>query len=574
MASSSTAAAATPPSTTAAANNSSTNARRWLPINNPTVNPNKNVKPIHSFSVCSYNLLAQALVNRESFPYASNKALKQSHRNQILAKELFPADNNASSSIMDIFCFQEVDYENYHKFLLPLLRSNDYSAVYSSKRADAKHGLAIAYDNTKFRVKAEETIFFDAENKYVEHSSEINWGNIAQLVVLQFKSQEEIARDSTARELAKSVQNHVKQYNQKQILINYRKIRAKYLKSPANPQVQELFDNSRRELTKFLNVELNKPENGKKSFDFSADEIELINIINERAKAEAEEELKQNSSPNEAEKGPNQDKTSEYIDCGVIISNIHAFWNPKYNFTRLNQCFTLLSRLSALQSATNSPNYATISCGDFNLTPQTIIYKFLTGHRSALLQQIHSDEAAKVTSLTHTDYFHEKNHVISRYFTPSDHNSETQRGVEPILLSQEQATVYFDHNSELNQARINAVQQIYCAANDLPRLISVYSAYKGIIGDSAENKGNSAENEPEFTNFTEKFKGTLDYIFLNAENYEKSPDSKKCRLVARALLEIPTSSELSSAIALPNEEFSSDHIAIAAKFDFYPSLSQ
>ena len=58
---------------------------------------------------------------------------------------------------------------------------------------------------------------------------------------------------------------------------------------------------------------------------------------------------------------------------------------------------------------------------------------------------------------------------------------------------------------------------------------------------------------PSFTNLTANFKGNLDYIFYN----------KRSKLELKRVLKIPKRKEL---VALPNKNWSSDHLPIMAEF--------
>lgn len=64
---------------------------------------------------------------------------------------------------------------------------------------------------------------------------------------------------------------------------------------------------------------------------------------------------------------------------------------------------------------------------------------------------------------------------------------------------------------------------------------------------------------PQFTNVSKDFKGTLDYIFFTSES-----------LVPTSLLDLPDDSlvQKNKASGLPNEHWSSDHIALMAEFQY------
>jgi len=64
----------------------------------------------------------------------------------------------------------------------------------------------------------------------------------------------------------------------------------------------------------------------------------------------------------------------------------------------------------------------------------------------------------------------------------------------------------------------------------------------------------------QFTSWAKDFKGTLDYIFHTSES-----------LVPVSTLELPDDAELGRHGGLPNENWSSDHIALMAEFQYVQS---
>ena len=61
----------------------------------------------------------------------------------------------------------------------------------------------------------------------------------------------------------------------------------------------------------------------------------------------------------------------------------------------------------------------------------------------------------------------------------------------------------------------------------------------------------------QFTNMTKGFKGTLDYILYTTEALQPT-----------ACLELPEEADLGKGSGLPNEHWSSDHIALMAEFQY------
>jgi mRNA deadenylase 3'-5' endonuclease subunit Ccr4 len=61
---------------------------------------------------------------------------------------------------------------------------------------------------------------------------------------------------------------------------------------------------------------------------------------------------------------------------GVIVSNTHIFWNPKFPFVRVRQCERVLRSALKLQSAYS--HFPLLLLGDWNITPDSVPYRFLT----------------------------------------------------------------------------------------------------------------------------------------------------------------------------------------------------
>ncbi|KAK3805363.1 MAG: hypothetical protein J3Q66DRAFT_127970 [Benniella sp.] len=103
------------------------------------------------FLFMTYNLLAQALVRRDMFPYASQKALRWKFRKQNLLQEFLEYKP-------DLACLQEVDFwdEVYH----PALTKAGYDTVYY-KNLNKKHGCAIIWRHSRFEKVDQLTLEYD-----------------------------------------------------------------------------------------------------------------------------------------------------------------------------------------------------------------------------------------------------------------------------------------------------------------------------------------------------------------------------------------------------------------------------
>ncbi|KAF9305297.1 hypothetical protein BGZ74_010731 [Mortierella antarctica] len=122
------------------------------------------------FLFMTYNLLAQALVRRDMFPHASQKALRWKFRRQNLLQEFF--DFGA-----DLACLQEVDF--WEETYFPALTKAGYETVYY-KNASKKHGCAIVWKRSRFEKVDQQTLEYD------EHGQPtFTTGNIGLMVALK-----------------------------------------------------------------------------------------------------------------------------------------------------------------------------------------------------------------------------------------------------------------------------------------------------------------------------------------------------------------------------------------------------
>jgi CCR4-NOT transcription complex subunit 6 len=75
-------------------------------------------------------------------------------------------------------------------------------------------------------------------------------------------------------------------------------------------------------------------------------------------------------------------------DLGLVVTNTHLFWDPRYRFVRLKQVSLLLERLVQFQQehsgSASASAYPAILMGDWNSTPDNIIYRFLTQRHTLL----------------------------------------------------------------------------------------------------------------------------------------------------------------------------------------------
>ena len=230
---------------------------------------------------------------------------------------------------------------------------------------------------------------------------------------------------------------------------------------------------------------------------------------------------------------------------GLIVTNTHLFWHPAHRYVRLRQCERLLSRTHAVAQLHKLP---ALLAGDWNLTPSTHIYHWMINRRlerQFWYKYIRPAADGKLKG---------EGTVGSK---PEDERwDETE---EKSVLELEQ-----------QQERFSDMQRLLDRSNSIPLLASVYSSYTSLVPPMAPLPFCDWEGEPPYTNYTNGWKGTLDYVFVMRDTAEQQHQQQQStegvQVEVEAVLEMPGLDVVTSATALPNETLSSDHLAIGCQF--------
>ncbi|XP_025204495.1 protein angel homolog 2 isoform X1 [Melanaphis sacchari] len=108
-----------------------------------------------NFSLLSYNVLAQDLIEKNAFLYdwSDRKVLEWNYRRHLLLNEI--KQFNA-----DIICFQEVQ-ESHLNWFFDQLSNLGYNGVYKKRTRIHSDGCAIYYKNNKFTLKEKVTVEYN-----------------------------------------------------------------------------------------------------------------------------------------------------------------------------------------------------------------------------------------------------------------------------------------------------------------------------------------------------------------------------------------------------------------------------
>ncbi|KAG2423839.1 hypothetical protein HXX76_014999 [Chlamydomonas incerta] len=188
----------------------------------------------------------------------------------------------------------------------------------------------------------------------------------------------------------------------------------------------------------------------------------------------------------------------------ICVANTHIHANPELNDVKIWQVHTLLKGLEKIAASADIPM---LVAGDFNSVPGSPAHCLLV-----------------------------KGKIDSNMMDSAN---------DPLHLLKDQK---MSHSLPLSSAVANL--------HDAP-LSADGRLYK------QRQRLDAKHHEPLFTNLTKDFKGTLDYIFYTTTSLQPT-----------AILELPTEADVATRpddltnLSLPNQQYSSDHLAIMAEFQY------
>jgi mRNA deadenylase 3'-5' endonuclease subunit Ccr4 len=131
-----------------------------------------------SFTLMTYNILAQNHIKRVSYPYCSKDTLRWFYRRERLAAELRAYD-------ADVVCFQEMD--RFHDYFQPLLFKLGYDVKYILRNGPQSDVNCVGWKREKFRCVTHDEVNFAGTTEGVGSVP-----NVAQLVALQSLQEERL----------------------------------------------------------------------------------------------------------------------------------------------------------------------------------------------------------------------------------------------------------------------------------------------------------------------------------------------------------------------------------------------
>ncbi|TVU11729.1 hypothetical protein EJB05_45331, partial [Eragrostis curvula] len=198
----------------------------------------------------------------------------------------------------------------------------------------------------------------------------------------------------------------------------------------------------------------------------------------------------------------------------LVLGNIHVLFNPRRGDVKLGQIRMLLEKANAL--AEKWDGIPIVLAGDFNSTPDSAIYKFLSTMKLNI----------------------------------SLHDRRQLSGLDSSEFGQYELCSFWKHqwsNEEVRNA--TGCSNVMIAEHPL----TLFSSYATLKGNSNKR---GLHGEPLATSYHKKFLGTVDYLW-------HTPGLECSRVLDTLPIDV-----LRRTRGLPTREIGSDHLPIVAEFAF------
>ncbi|KAF9425546.1 hypothetical protein BGZ94_007433 [Podila epigama] len=554
------------------------------------------------FLFMTYNLLAQALVRRDMFPQASQKALRWKFRKQNLLQELFEFGP-------DLACLQEVDF--WEETYLPALTKAGYETAYY-KNMSKKHGCAIIWRKSRFEKVDQQTLEYD------EHGQPtFTTGNIGLMVALkpavastenpdpnadmllpEEEEEEEEEGDHAGHSNAGSDQNQFNLDIPGGILVATTHLFWRPDGSYERLRQAAIFQEKVNEWNKHLNYTVliggdfnttprDAAYRAMTRNQMSPTQIQDLNNwlvtevtrVQEQAKAESEAAAQNKDEANTDDTlAPTAGAGAESDSVDQLTSqteNLALNGKPKTNASKKDSepfVATIDRPYRAAPSGIKLPVIVKQNGNKDNALPT----------EAATQSSSSSSSSPPPTIMDSKDFAKNHDPKIKDLAKKLAAGSKASEGGEKAKSSTEDAPVIAPLEA------FTRPQDLLAKVESYPRCISIYSQYEALtaehnLNDNVNTKDNTpvdektpeaklaettatkartehTHGEPVYTNYATWFKDCLDYVYL----YDQPRNSQGARLVPLKLLEIPHVSYM--GVGLPDENFSSDHFCLLVEF--------
>ncbi|KAF5179456.1 Carbon catabolite repressor protein 4-like protein [Thalictrum thalictroides] len=213
----------------------------------------------------------------------------------------------------------------------------------------------------------------------------------------------------------------------------------------------------------------------------------------------------------------------------VLVGNIHVLFKPNRGDIKLGQIQLLLSRAKVLSEKWGGMPIVLV--GDFNSTPQSAIYHFL------------SSSELDVT-------LHDKKYLSGQQSSPPPQSGSSQGHVSRAVTLMDR----FLKNSWTDAEVRNLTGNTNCTIVKHP--LKLNSSYASVKVTEGSKRTRDSYGEPLATSFHSKFLGTVDYLWYSEG------------IVPTRVLDTPPIEILQKTRGLPHKTLGSDHLALLSEFAF------
>lgn len=251
---------------------------------------------------------------------------------------------------------------------------------------------------------------------------------------------------------------------------------------------------------------------------------------------------------------PNDAEGQSNPSAFICVANTHLLYNPRRGDIKLAQLAILLAEISRLSRLPDGSSNPVVLCGDFNSTPWSPLYSFLTtgclDYRGMQIGTVSGQENSPRGQRLLTAPIWSQSVGITyqcQYSKPSaECSSSSPTAVEGAISNLTVEDLATKAAVAFNRARIE-------------HSLKLQSSYQHRL---------MPDGRPEITTCHSRTAMTVDYILYTPEltTPPSLPGGRGLQLLSR--LALVGQSELEEVNGLPNQYHSSDHLPLLARFRF------
>ncbi|XP_029903605.1 protein angel homolog 2 [Myripristis murdjan] len=237
----------------------------------------------------------------------------------------------------------------------------------------------------------------------------------------------------------------------------------------------------------------------------------------------------------------------------VCVANTHLLYNPRRGDVKLAQLAILLAEINRLSRLPDGSANPVVMCGDFNSTPWSPLYSFLTTgclqYRGLPIGQVSGQESSpRGQRVLTAPIWSSKLGIDQRCQYESSRGTEAPSGRSTGV------------EVAISDLTVEELATKPAAALHSPRIehsVKLQSSYQHLL---------MHDGRPEITTCHSRTAMTVDYILYTPDSPTSSslPGGRGLELLGR--LSLVGMSELEEVNGLPNQHHSSDHLPLLARF--------